>query len=232
MIDTTFDVRADAGGKDPDTYSRTLREYHRLLWSKQLPDGRMFTLDSTVHGAYLHHDDDRGGLWLSSDSIIPTYSTSAAMRSIVSQTEAEETREFVDLAYTIGGFIIWPAHRVDGRQTLNGARGFHPRIKDRMDLTLECIRRHYVRQRSPLEATLARYGDFFELFGDFEGYVEFFLLQDLTTSKGEVRFFTSFEDFVTPALPSDLAAYHSYRRQSMSFIAARNARIQAWSGLS
>ena len=40
MIDTTFDLRTDAAGKDPDTYSPTLRRYHQLLWSKPLPRWR------------------------------------------------------------------------------------------------------------------------------------------------------------------------------------------------
>lgn len=49
----------------------------------------------------------------------------------------------------------------------------------RFDLTVECIRRHYAAGDSPLAATLARYADFFALFEDFQGYVEYFLLQDL-----------------------------------------------------
>ena len=56
----------------------------------------------------------------------------------------------------------------------------HPaRIKDRFDLTVECIRRHYCGKPSPLNDTLARYADFFGLFGGFQGYVEHFLLPGL-----------------------------------------------------
>jgi len=33
----------------------------------------------------------------------------------------------------------------------------HPQIKDRFDLTLECIRRHYVGQANPLGNALAVY---------------------------------------------------------------------------
>ncbi|WP_442955268.1 DUF6994 family protein [Parasphingorhabdus sp.] len=35
-IDTSFDFRRDAGGRDPDAYSATLRSYHRHLvrWRK------------------------------------------------------------------------------------------------------------------------------------------------------------------------------------------------------
>ncbi len=39
LIDTSFDFRTDASGKDPDAYSPTLRQYHKLLWSKALPSG-------------------------------------------------------------------------------------------------------------------------------------------------------------------------------------------------
>ena len=44
LIDTSFDFRTDAGGKDPDTHSATLRRYHKLLCSKPLPNGAMFDL--------------------------------------------------------------------------------------------------------------------------------------------------------------------------------------------
>ena len=39
-FDAGFDLRSDTPeGKDPDTYSPTLRRYHRMLWSKELPSG-------------------------------------------------------------------------------------------------------------------------------------------------------------------------------------------------
>lgn len=75
--------------------------------------------------------------------------------------------------------MVFPANRVGRKMTINGARGFHPRIKDRFDLTLECIRLHYLGESSPLGDTLTRYADFFGLFGDFTNYVDFFYLHDL-----------------------------------------------------
>ena len=44
MIDITFDFRSDARGKDPDAYSPTLNAYHRILWSKELPNGEVMEL--------------------------------------------------------------------------------------------------------------------------------------------------------------------------------------------
>ena len=56
--------------------------------------------------------------------------------------------------------------------------------------------RLYLNETSPLGAALARYADYFRLFGHFRGYVEFFLLQDLVTDDcSAVKFFSPFEDF-------------------------------------
>ena len=85
----------------------------------------------------------------------------------------EEKEAFLRLGYSIGGFMVWPSNKVDRRMAINGTRGFTVRIADRMDLTLECIRRHYRGETSPLAAALTRYEDFFALFEDFRCYVDF-----------------------------------------------------------
>jgi hypothetical protein len=108
-MDTSFDFRTDAGGKDPDVYSPpTLRQYHKLLWSKALPNGRLFDLDDNVPGAYLHHRSDLGEFFLSSDSVIPTFTRwgfAAAHPELV--TEAEN-KAFMAISYTIGGMMVFP----------------------------------------------------------------------------------------------------------------------------
>ena len=106
------------------------------------------------------------------------------------------------------------------------ARGFNRSIADRFDLTLECIRRHYTHELSPLAVTLARYADFFATFGDFRGYVSFFLLDDLVTDDFNVKFFMAFDDFRPPSVPKDVGTYREFRRRSIEFIEARNDRIQ------
>jgi len=125
--------------------------------------------------------------------------------------------------------MLFPGDRVDGKWTINQARGCVRKISDRFDLTLECIRRHYQGKPSPLADTLARYPRFFALFGDFGGYVNFFLLQDLMTQDGSaVSTFPPFDDFSGPAVPQDLETYREYRRRTQEFIHARNARIQRY----
>ena len=71
-----------------------------------------------------------------------------------------------------------------------------------------------------------RYADFFRLFGDFKGYVEFFLLQDLVSEDFlEIKFFRHFEDFKTPAVPKTLEDYLSYKDRAIKFVNNRNQRI-------
>jgi hypothetical protein len=225
-IDTRFDFRTDAHGKDPDSHSPTLRRYHRLLWSKPLPNGAMFELSDSTPGAYLHHRSELGEFSLSSDSIVHSFRSWRSMQSVIEQIPAHELDHFQSIGYTIGGMLVFPANRVDGRQTINGAKGFTRAISDRMDLALECIRRHYLGGDSPLAATLNRYEDFFHLFGDFGGYVSFFLLDDLVSDSLEVQYFLRFDDFRPPSVPQDVTAYQEYRRRCVDFVQARNRRIE------
>jgi hypothetical protein len=229
LIDTSFDFRTDAPGKDPDVYSPTLRQYHKLLWSKPLPRGRGFDLDDAVRGAYLHHRSELGEFFLSSDSVMPTFTRWGFAKAHPELYTEEENGAFMAISYTIGGMMVFPGNRVGGKWTINQARGCLRKISDRFDLTVECIRRHYARQSSPLGEALARYDDFFALFENFSGYVDFFLLQDLVTDdSAAVRFFMPFDDFRTSSVPADDATYREFRRRSIEFIKARNRRIDRY----
>jgi hypothetical protein len=232
LIDTAFDFRSDTPERpraDPDSDSPTLRRYHKILWSKPLPRGALFTLDDTQRGAYLYHCSDLGEFWLGSDAVMQTFIRWPEMRHITEQLSPAENDEFYALGYTIGGMMVFPGNQIDRRMTINQARGMNKwTIADRMDLTLECVRRFYAGDTSPLGDTIARYADFFALFDDFRGYTEFFLLQDLVTDDGDgVRFFTEFEDFRASSQPHDLQEYRMFRANAIEFIATRNRRIAA-----
>ncbi|TFC34889.1 hypothetical protein [Cryobacterium sp. TMT2-14] len=227
-IDITHDFRSDAAGRDPDKFSPTLRRYHQQLWSKPVPNGVLFDLAITRPGAYLHHSSEVGEFTLSSDSVIPTYEYWKTPPLYFAQIPLAEQEEFARISYTMGGMIIFPRNPIAGKWTINQARGTNKStIGDRFDLTLECIRRHYLsREDSPLAQTLARYADFFALFGDFHGYVDFFLLQDLVTDDlASIRFFTAFADFASPAVPQTLDEFVQYRKLSVEFVEARNRRV-------
>lgn len=223
-VDTGFDFRSERpAGKDPDSWSPTLLKYHRILWSKPLPGGEFFDLtEAGKPGSFhLRHESALGSFRLSSDAITHRY----LRAPVVKQVPTEDLPP--GAGYTIGSALIFPGNRIDGRQTINQARGTHPRIRDRFDLTLECIRRYYGGEQSPLAAVLERYADFFSLFGDFDGYVDFFMLQDLVGEDGAITFLHHFDNFTTPPVPNDAKGYLAYRQRSSAFITARNRRIQA-----
>ena len=229
-IDVTFDFRSDTPPeKDPDFYSPTLRRYHKLLWSKPLPGGAAFDLDDTKPRsvAYLYHESEIGKFYLSSDAVVPSFTKSLLIADVIKQIPKAEQDAFNTAGYTIGGMMIFPATQVDRKMTINAQRGCHPRIKDRFDLTVECIRRYYSDEPSPLSELLERYADFFALFHDFRGYVDFFLLQDLVTDDcSNVRFFSPFNDgFIKWPLPKTVGAYREYMQHALQFIEARNSRI-------
>ncbi len=228
-IDITFDCRSDAPpGKDPDKYSPTLRRYHRQLWSKPLPNGAVFDLADTTPRVYLHHRSQLGEFWLSSDAVIPSFVKERRLAQVFEEIPGEQIDAFRRVGYTIGGMMIFPGNQIDRRMTINSRRGCHPRIKDRFDLTVECIRLYYLGETSPLYETLDRYADFFALFGDFKGYVEFFLLQDLVTKDGTaVRFFAPFSEFAPWPVPASTEEYKAYMANALEFINARNGRIRA-----
>jgi hypothetical protein len=192
-----------------------------------LPNGKIFHLDDSSPRAYLHHRSAIGEFFLTSDTVVPTFTDAASLSHIINRIPRRDREAFRSIIYTIGGMMIFPGNRIDGKSTINGARGFHPRIKDRFDLTLECIRRHYVGKESPLTVVLQRYADFFELFGNFRRYVEFFLLQDIVNGDfSKVKFFTPFVDFAASPLPSSVDEYLSYRQLAVQFVKARNLRIR------
>mgnify|MGYP000167891448 FL=1 len=115
--------------------------------------------------------------------------------------------------------------------TINGARGFNTKIADRFDLTLECIRLHYQRRENPLDGTFNTPVNsfFFSLFKDFKGYVDFFLLQDLTDIQYEkISFFTQIEKpFEKSPIPKTAAEYREYKRATLEFVSLRSQRINA-----
>jgi hypothetical protein len=190
-----------------------------------LPNGQFFDLDVNVRGHYLHHRSDLGEFSLSSDSVIPSFTRWVRMKHVTQLFLEEENEAFRAIGYTIGGTMLFPKNKINGKNNINSARGFNRQISDRMDLTLECIRRHYLGKPSPLGDTLDRYSEFFALFEDFSGYVEFFVLQDLVSDGSSVRFFMPFDDFKTPSVPWDGDSYREYRRLSIEFVEARNQRI-------
>jgi hypothetical protein len=73
---------------------------------------------------------------------------------------------------------------------------------------------------------LDRYGGFFRLFGNFQGYVSFFLLEDLVSADGSILFWLPFDGFdQTNPLPATITEYREYMKNITAFAMARNVRI-------
>ena len=229
LVDTNFDVYSDTPlGKDPDSYSATLRNYHQTLWSKPLPDKQDFILDIDFP-KLLHHKSNLGEFFLSSDSIGHTYMHVKKMSYVVNQISSNDLKIFFNKCSTIGAYIIFPSKQINRKMTINASRGVNSKIQDRFDLTLECIRRFYSREDCPLSETLERYISFFNLFRDFRGYVNFFLLQDLVNEDYKsINFWSLFDNFLSSPLPKNVSQYNSYKKKVIDFIDKRNKRIEKY----
>ena len=229
IFDADYDHRLDSKGKDPDSHSPTLKLQHQLLWSKPLPNGSLFDLQPEP-SKYLIYSSGSEDFHLSSDSISNSLRNQKRMRPLISQIPTSELDEFQSAGSVIGARILFPANRIDNRFTINQARGTHPRINDRFDLTLECIRMHYLGIANPLESVLNRYRDFFSLFGNFKGYVDFFLLQDLVSADcTKVLYFIPHDPtFKSSPRPDSVDSYMQYKANTIRFIKARNSRIKDW----
>lgn len=240
----------DCGSEDPDSHSPRLRAYHQRLWSNRPLVG----LDGDARWALQPLDTGlidtalpmtffglEEGLFLKSDRVMPTWwnwSDTEPFRS--DQPLLDRILASNPVLDNMGGTMLWPGRQVGG-QTLNQARGFSQKatIGDRMDLTLECIRRAYegtfAWDDNPLGPTLKNYWQFFELFGDFPGYVHFWMLPDLLSEDGRhVRSFMggvlSDRDFpAQDPLPGSVEDYDTYLLNAQAFVLSRNDRMsQAW----
>lgn len=227
LIDTTFNVYSDAQGGDPDNTSPTLRSYHKILWSKPLINGKTFELTKNKNGVYLYHNSELGEYFLGSDAITHSYKNHKRKKWLTGQIQ-DEVNDLFDTGSTIGAYTIFPNNRVDGKHTINQARGVNSLIDDRFDLTLECIQLFYQRQESPLYDTLLRYENFFNLFESFIGYINFFLLDDLVDENQKIKFYLPFDNFRTKPLFSDINEYLIYKNGVVNFIKSRNKRIETY----
>lgn len=226
-FDINFDFYSDTPPhKDPDSHSPTLRKYHKMLWSKPLPNGQSFELVDTKPGTYLYHHSINGEYYLGSDAITHSYRNVKRMSHIISQVPSEKVNSLFSIGSTIGGYIIFPSNRINNKMTINQARGVNPKIWDRFDLTLECIRLFYENKESPLYSVFQRYIEFFKLFRDFMGYVDFFLLQDIVSSDYlSVKYHLQHNDFIETPLPKSVYEYLEYRENTINFVKARGQRM-------
>lgn len=221
-IDISFDFQTDTRPeKDPDSDSKTLRAYQQLLWSKPLPNGEVMQLD-VEKGILKWIEKD---MWFGSDSITASFlHWRFPLKEYVEQNIpnfAQWKKDYWHMTYSIGGEIIFPMVR----WSMNQARGCNIKICDRWDLTLECIRRYYAGESTPLDKAFEKSRDFFRLFVDFKGYVDFFLLQDCVDEDYNVKFWLDTPLFVSKPMPKDMDEYQKWIQSQLDFVAKRGKRI-------
>ena len=237
-----FDIGYLENGLDPDKYNFKLKEYHKTLWSKKLPCGKVMGLSISKDKKRLEFE----GFTFNPDSI--THSFKNSKRKYDNQTELEivkhfkqsdsEIKQLLDndyerINYVIAASIIFPLKDDNGKTawTINQARGMSYAVHDRIDYTLECIKRYYQNKLdidNPLYNSLKRYNRFFfELFVNFDGFVDFFFLNDLLDEKGNVKSFTGNIDFEKP-FPYSIEEYKKYLRNVVEFVDSRSKRIEKW----
>lgn len=223
VIDIEYDFRLDSKCGDPDTDSPKLYEVQSILWNQEISENMALNLSifNKNSGRLLLKSNLTDNL--SSDRMCPHY-VGKYNGELDKWLSDSEKKMFQQKVRTIGGHIIFPAHRKDGF-TINQARGVNRKISDRFDLTLECFRRFYLNEESPLTSTLQRYSDFLKLFKNFKGYTDFFMLQDFVESSDQVKFLLPFDNFNRSALPQNKEEYVNYMNSTIELIDKRNERI-------
>jgi hypothetical protein len=108
VIDTSFDFRTDSNGKDPDIHSKTLKKYQQFLWSKSLPNGRHFLLESNPSRYLIFKSNDKN-FHLTSDAITNSYKWTKNMASIRQLVSTEKIKKVFEINCTVGSFIVFLA---------------------------------------------------------------------------------------------------------------------------
>lgn len=122
IIDINFDFRTESKGQDIDSASPTLRQYHKILWSKILPNGKMFELSDKKDGIYLYHQSELGEFFLGSDAITHSYKNHKRKQWLIRQIP-NEVDELYAMGCTIGAYIIFPTNKIKEKNTVNQERG-------------------------------------------------------------------------------------------------------------
>jgi hypothetical protein len=108
-IDINFDFSTETGGEKPDIDrdSTTLRKYHKLLWSKKLPNGEYPKLNETFYNG-LEIEINSYKITLSSDTMTNSYTRNWDKRYAFLRylRTIEEIDEFIKTTNKIGNFIM------------------------------------------------------------------------------------------------------------------------------
>ena len=102
-------------GHVSEGHCKTLHEYHKILWGKQLPNGSMFDLEIKTDQyenkplTYsLHHNSDLGEFIMTSDWMCNTFLNWKRLSKIKQELNDSEINAFDAISTRIGNYIIFP----------------------------------------------------------------------------------------------------------------------------
>lgn len=167
---------------DPDSECDELREMHYRLYNHYASYiKRPFSFDEIKYSLSSSEEryfylSENGTLRLGSDTMNSSYLYYKSLGYIQSEMkkcgrnpEAEIEKYRKNIIYRPGNFIVFPKK---GRNSINVARGCCGKIKDRFDLTLDCIKKQYNNDENPLSKVLEGcWRGFFDRFENFKQYV-------------------------------------------------------------
>ena len=207
--------------KDPDEKSDSLRRSQMVLYrGRSLPDGSKMDLVFDFKPLLKWN-----GIKLSSDTIITmlNFKNYVVMDRLKDDEKFRPAVErFMHRIYTIAGEILFPKHS----GSINQIRG--SAVSDRFDLTLLCIQRYYEGCDSlpggmgTLLDVIKGDSAFFDAFGDFKGYVDFFFLNDLVDSDYNTVLWVD-----NTEKPRE-DEYEMFMRNQMDFFEKRKKRISEY----
>lgn len=237
--------RKKSGKKnDPDAWHKGLRESHRLMLERELPNGGTWSF-TPRYESYLKVDQPLPSepvAWsVGSDNFATTHTN--ALPELASTIPGYTDGHLHDFC-TIGGYLPFPNGLAQKRPTLepsrrlniNQAKGWERRVSDRIDLTLEAIRLYYLgvvdRPTNPLGDVLDAYGWFFDRFGTgadgFAAYVDYFFLCPFVSDGRVVPLYGDALVFQHALPRGSVEAYLDYIERQRAAVMERNALITGW----
>lgn len=220
-----------------------------LYGNKTLPNNKKFTLEYKHIKGYNNINLCGNDIRYGSDSIINIYwywTRPAIIKNLIDYEVKNFVKyktglnfydfiqKYIKTAYTIGGHMIFP--KLPSKYSINVKRCFNNYlIRDRFDLTLECIRRYYIylsdgtKLKNPLFdifefETNKKY---FKMFSDFKGYVDFFFLNSLVDKNYNFvkLFIDNSDNFNNDALPKNKEEWWTLYEKQQIFLMQRNNDI-------
>ena len=164
---------------------------------------------------------------------------------------AEHIGKFLETTRTFGGHIIWPRwigipkrkgeygyEFISDFKSINILRGGEKGFYDRIDLTLFDLKEWYLEQTCKLKLTYDKNKIWLEQFVDFEGFVNFFKLNDYVCKKeykiknlcsyhegDKFKYLTS-NDVYPTSIPREEIGYSKFADASVYLTKKRNTLIE------